>query len=271
MTVAELLAKSTPAEQAVVSAIQARAAAEATARLPVIRPDDPPPMPAWVPDLEPYQEEPEPVADDAEPDAEFELPRSSNRLAKTIIVTVIAIAAAGVATAAGAIGGDPPPRLAPSSPTVQPAALTGSTVVRPSLIKEALLSGTVAPRSSVEPPVPWQVLPGDLADRTQAEQLVLEFYNSLPLHADDAFALLSPEMQGEGQSAFEADWRAASYVEPKLLPSGDDAVLVAVSVSGATEVEVLRLVVRVEVKAVLIGGIAQMRITGAELLSAHRG
>ena len=375
VSVAELLAKSTPAEQASVSAIQARAAAERTAppvqpvqpgppapQIPPASHVPPPTPPGWPPVLPPgrpalpipegatrplpmvrgypggdtsrdvpretsraigYVDHDEPLFDpsataatadeldeaddEARPEDEGDEPRGSGRLARTIVVTLVAMVATGVVTAVAAIGGEPPRRLAPSVPVVQPVAMTGPAVLRLSVVIDTLSLGSpevipsapVSGPSGTSPsePAPTGVTTAGLlsgsgqaaqgsptpsggrpptsppvgpVDRERAESVVLDFYEALPRQTDHAFGLLDAAMQGDGRESFDAAWRRANAVNPRILPSDDDSVRASISVSRFNDSEVTRLIVRLDVRPVAVDGAAQLRIVGAELLSAHR-
>lgn len=348
VSVADLLAKSTPDEKASVSAIQARAAAEAsgqvmpppasmTVPMPVV-PANPPPAPAarttyrvgsgvpadptdWgdEPDLYDEYDDQDGVtgvtsATDTDATPEFpgedeDGPSSSTRLAKTILVTLVAMVATGVVTAVAAIGGEPPQRLTPAPPAVQPVAMTGPDVLRLNVVIERLQLGSPEenpnalpepdPAGSTTGPAPGGstqeapatgetsqgllVAPGAqptsatgastgaaTVDRELAEGVVMDFYEALPRQKPHAYSLLSPAMQGDGQEAFEASWLRASDVNPNILPSDDGSIRASITVSRFTDPEVTRLVVRLDVLPIMVDGGQSLRIVGAQLLSAHR-
>ncbi len=347
VSVAELLAKSTPDEQASMSAIQARAAAEVTTRIPPVLPGrvpDPamdfatrplPPVRGYhggdgqrshlghpARDESPHHDDPG-SPDSPDPSDEVdgeEEPRSSGRLARTIAVTLVAMVVTGVVTAVAAIGGEPPRRLAPSVPVVQPASMVGPAVLRLSVVIDSLSLGSPeVPAAENAVPAPTGSTPGQpepttettagllvgsgepaqpgasdtsdaavaagaqpsgqqptsrpaapTVDRERAESVVLDFYEALPRQTAYAFGLLSPEMQDDGQEAFDAAWRRANAVNPRILPSDDGKVRASISVSRFNDSEVTRLIVRLDVRPVRVDGAARLLIVGAELLSAHR-
>jgi hypothetical protein len=262
VTVAELQAKSTPAEQASVSAIQARAAVEAQARTA--------PMRITVDGPE-YAEEP--VAEQSRPDEVVDEPRVSSRLAMTIVAMVVAMVACGVVTAVAALGGERPHRLSPGAPAIQPALITGPAVVRMDVILGELAPGTPGGRP-ITTTTAERPLQAPLADRAVASQVVVDFYGSLATRErrEEAFELLGPTMRGNGATGFEAAWFGTGFAEAHVLPNDeDDAVWAEVSVHRPSEGNFYVLVVRIEVRLVDVSGALLPRFVGAQLLSAHRG
>ncbi|HEY0636069.1 MAG TPA: hypothetical protein VGD67_00330, partial [Pseudonocardiaceae bacterium] len=199
-------------------------------------------------------------------DDEADEPRTSSRLVRTIVVTVLAIMVAGSVAGAAVSRAPDQERLDPGTPSVLPIAMDGATVLRPHLIAAELGRGTTVPTQASVPPRPA----GPLAPRDAAERFVMDFYGLLPRRAPEAFGYLAPAMHGEGRQAFVADWNQAAYVHRVILPSEDDAVHISITVSRTDQVEVIRLVQRVEVQAVTVDGRPQLQIVGAQLLSAHR-
>jgi hypothetical protein len=243
----------------------------------------------------------DPLADDGDG------PRSSSRLTKTIVVTVLAILVTGAVTAGATIRGDAPRRLTPSVPVVQPVAMDGPDVVRLSVVIDTLSLGSpeVNPSTLPEPapttgPTPdtgeqpetnettagllvdpgAQSQPSAAAEPTEpvptsvnrelAESLVMDFYEALPRQKPHAYSLLGPQMQGDGQESFESSWLRASDVNPNILASEGDSVRASITVSRFTDPEVTRLIVRLDVRPIMVDGAPQLRIVGAQLLSAHR-
>ena len=272
MTVAELQAKSTPDEQASVSAIQARAAIEA--RTP---PNGQPVTMAaavWAKEVSdrPAGGQPEMTTELVKYEDVADERSTTNRLAKTIVVTLVAMVACGAVTAVAAMTGGRPHRLSPSAPIVQPAMTAGPAVVRPDAMIDQLVSGSLG-RISAEPVgvVDQQSL---VADRGAAERVVTQFYGALPIHSDEAYQLLGPDMKGLDWSEFNAGWRGTRSVEARVLrPNEQDGGQLRVAVSVEQfDGSVLQLLQRVEVRTVPVeGGPPALRIVGVQLLSAHRG
>jgi hypothetical protein len=292
VTVADLLAKSTPAEQASISEIQARAAAEVGLRTPPHgRPAAPvgarPPvgagpavsagpavgagpavdrLPAVIPQPEAATE---PIRMDELANA---IEDGTSRLAKTITATVVVMIGCGVVAAVTALGGERPDRLGPSTPVMQPVLMTGAAVIRPDAMIEQLNGGTV--RRVPATPRAGAVLsrPGVLADRESAARVVRSFYAALPLRTKEAFSWLGPSMQLNAWKPFEHAWANTRSVEMSVLaPDPSDGELLRVTVSVEQfDGSLLRLLLRVEVRNVMVDGIAQLRIVGVQLLSAHK-
>lgn len=268
VTVADLQARSTPDEQASVSAIQARAAAEAQARtapIPAVDTSVTRPMTALTAPDDDDSGEP-PRWDEAEG------PPPSNRLAKTIITMVVVIIACGVAAGISAIGGERPHRLSPSVPTVQPPSITGPEAVRLDLVLRQLATG-IPSRTAAATAYSSQPAPAPLADHATASVVVREFFKAVAPRVAEAYALLGPSMQGDGQAAFEQAWRGTRDAVPVIHePTEDDSAVIAeVSVERLGSGDFYRLMVRIEVQPIKVGDTAQLRIVGAQLLSAHRG
>jgi len=272
VTVAELLAKSTPAEQTSLSEIQAKAAStEASTGTP---PYGRPAMPdsGWAPvgGQMPDRHGPptEPVRMDELPDGHVE----SNGLAMTIVATVVIMIGCGVFAAAAVLTGERADRLSPSTPIVQPAVITGAAIVRPDAMIEQLNNGSVRPITTA--PYSGRSLgrSGLLAERDAAARLVKQFYDSLPLRTREAFALLGPTMQANAWKPFDKAWTGTRSVEVRVLPPDpSDGGLLRVSVSiEQFDGTLLKLVLRIEVRHVMVDDIPQLRIVGAQLLSAHR-
>jgi len=253
VTVADLQAKSTPAEQASVSAIQARAAAEAYR----------PPTSQLDATTEPVRSED--IADE---------PRMSNRLAKTIGLTLIAVVACGAVTAVAALNGGRPHRMSPTTPVAHPTVLAGPALTRPDLIIQQLTSGTVDAASRRPFGSAQDHPPGDPVDDEVAGRTITDFYAYAgPLERRQrAFDLLAPTMRVDGWQAFDGAWRGTRVAEvSRWVSDGPDGALrVWVSIEQL-DGTLLRLVQRMYVRAVRIDGTVQPRIAGVELLSAHRG
>lgn len=292
VTVAQLQANCLPAEQLDAAAIQASAAA-APARTP---PDGRPAANgvAWPPaqqqrpaqrqrpaqqqrPAQPQRPAQGPLDPDTEPvrhehDDGTDAYRTSNRLAKTIAVTMVLMAGLGAVTAVAALTGGRPHRASPSAPVVQPAVIGGPAVVRPDAIIDQLDTGALR---ALPPSPPAGVQPesrsGLLASRDSAAELVTAFYEALPVRTSEAFELLAPGMQVDGRVRFDRGWLGTRSVESRVLPSppGEDGLRVLVSIERL-DGTLLRLLQRVEVRAVRIDGQPQLRIAGVQLLSAHR-
>jgi hypothetical protein len=279
VTVAELQAKSTPAEQADVSAIQATAAAEERTP-PHGRPATTVPRAGWGQGITDR-------AGHGQPATTTELVKyedvsveraTTNRLARTIVLTLVAMLACGAVTTVATIGGGRPHRLSPSVPVVQPAVTGGSALVRPDIMIDQLATGALG-RISADPPgnatSPGGTNgQGQLAAREAAEEVVTQFYGALPLHKEEAYQLLGPTMRGNTLGEFTAGWLGTRSVEARVLRSDEqDGGLLRVTVSiEQFDGSVLQLLQRVEVRSVPVdGGSPQPRIVGAQLLSAHRG
>jgi hypothetical protein len=273
VTVAELQARSTPAEQASVSAIQARAAAEAQVRpVPLVGPAVL--GEAWTAGL-PHQPAQVGQDTDTEPSGAedgTDEQGTSNRLAMSIAVTMMAMVVFGAVTALAVLGGGRPHRLSPSTPAVQPAVISGPAVVRPDAIIKQLTTGAVDGTLSSSPDGATPGHPvGLLADRAGAAQVVSSFYGALPLRSAEAFALLAPSMQAGGWPAFDGAWRGTRSVQFRLLPRQDDEVGLRVLVSiERLDGMVLRLLQRVEVRTIPVADAPQLRIVIVQLLSAQR-
>lgn len=280
MTVAELKAKNAQAEQASVSTIHARADAGApthgrTAETGSawgsgveVAPTQPPKPPST--ELVKYDD----LTDD----------RRSNRLARAIVITLVTMAAGGLATALAVLGGGPPQRLSPSVPIVQPAVVSGPLVVRPKAMIEQLATGALG-QIPAEPdggavgavgdtPDGAAAHQGALADRTAAGAAVAEFYGALPLRTGDAFRLLGPSMQAGGLDPFKDGWLGTRSVEARVLrPQAEDGGRLRIAVSVEQfDGSVLQLVQLVEVRPVQNDGSPpELRIVGVQLLAAHQG
>lgn len=205
VTVAELLAKSTPAEQASISEIQARAAAQTGLRTP---PHGHPATPAGIepvaerlPAVVPTPEEStQPIRMDELADA---IEDGTSRLAKVITATVVIMIGCGVVAAVTALGGQRPNRLGPSTPVMQPVLMTGAAVIRPDAMIDQLNNGTVRRALTGAPRAEALSRSGVLADRESAARVVRSFYNALPLHPKEAFSFLGPSMQASAWKPFE--------------------------------------------------------------------
>jgi hypothetical protein len=278
VTVAELQARSTPAEQASVSAIQARAAAEARARaVPMV--GSAVPGEAWTTEV---AHQPAQVDEDTDTEAlrsedDTDEQGTAHRLARSITVTMVAMVVFGAVTAVAVLGSGRPHRLSPSAPAVQPTMISGPAVVRPDAIIKHLTTGTVdvAPPGVVAPGSPGAATSehpiGLLADRASAAQVISSFYGALPLRPTEAFALLAPSMQADGWVAFNGGWRGIRSVQSRLLPRQNDEVGLRVLVSiERLDGTMLRLLQRVEVRTIAVANTPQLRIVSIQLLSAHR-
>jgi hypothetical protein len=273
--VADLLARTTPAEQAVVSAIQERAAAEATARA------------EWqARDRTSTTAQFPPVVEAATGDE----PRTSHRLARTIMVATTAMLMCGVVTAFSVLTTDRAPRLSPSVPTVGPTTISGAAVVRPDLLNQQLAAGllTIGRRPArggstgsvgglrPDDDVSAQrfsgvVLPervpaaatGQQADRVR--RLVVDFYEKAEESPEQAFTLLGPEMRGDGLASFVRGWNDL-LVEVQQLVIGPGGVARAVIVIAWPDATVIRAE-----QLLIVSDGPDPKIARAELLSAHRG
>lgn len=316
VSVADLLAKSTPEEPAsrpTAEATQARpgqdpagwpgpptsttnwrAPARPTSQATPVHPDYPgqPGYPDH-PELDEQDDDEPPMTEHSDegnpPDEDGEEPRSSSRLAKTIIGTLVAMAAIGVVTTVAAVAGEPPRRLVPSVPVVQPVAMTGPNVLRLSVVINSLSLGSPEARSldpatsapatadplgaTDTPPSQTTTSRPTATQRGPAESIVVEFYEALHRDRPHAYSLLSPAMQGDGQESFEASWARAHNVNVRIIPTTDEvtsSIQASVTVSRSNDPEVTRLILRLEIGPVLVDGTPQLRIVGAQLLSAHR-
>jgi hypothetical protein len=275
VSVADLLARTTPAEMASVSAIKARAAAEASARAAeeaLIR--------TGVPLMQ------FPV--DAEPAASTDEPPTSNRLARTIMAATAAMLVCGVVTAIAVLTGERPHRLSPSVPTVGPAEITGPTVLRPDLLSDQLEAGLLVvghrpatgdpagTRSSDDPqatsgtvtlPEPSSEPTDAAAPTERVRRFIEDFYDKADREPAAAFELLAPQMQGEGRATFVEAWgEEITHVELQDLVVGAGGVARAVVVVAWKDATVLRTE-----QLLLVAEEPEPRIVRAQLLSAHRG
>jgi hypothetical protein len=288
VTVAELQAKSTPAEPASPSAIQERAAA--------IEARTPPPAtgavtgPAWTPTLPPRPPQDRPPStelvkyEDATEEA-----GTSNRLTKTIAVALVAMAVCGAVTAVAVLTGGRPHRLSPSVPALQPAVTAGPVLVRPDAMIDQLVNGSlgsipdggaVSGANGISDGAAAGAAGGDvgqqgpLASRETAEEIIKQFYGALPLKKDEAFGLLGTAMQGDGFKSFDGAWRGTRSVEVRVLrPRQEDGALLRLAVSvEQLDGSVLQLIELAEVRSVSMPDAAPApRIVGVRLLSAHQG
>lgn len=272
VTVAELQAKSTPAEREIVSAIQARMAAEAqamTTPLPVLAAE-----PAATTLNLPAAAVDDPAEDSDEPgrgEEPIDEPRTSTRLARTIVAMLVAVVACGVVTGVAALGGERPHRLTPTAPVVRPGALPGPAAVRLDQIVSELTKGTAG--DPLPPPPTTTGQPAPLATHNAASKVVSDFYASVVARNNDAYDLLAPVMQGGDRLTFQASWRGNRTVTPTILPSvatDNGSVRVRVSIEHL-DGSIYELVVRMWVRPVLVDEKHELRITNAQLLSAHMG
>lgn len=259
VSVADLLARTTPAEMASVSAIKARAAAEASARAAeeaLVR--------TGVPLMQ------FPIA--ADQAAGGEEPRTANRLARTIMVATAAMLVCGVVTAVAVLTGERPHRMSPSVPTVGPAEITGPTVFRPDLLNQQLAAGllTVGHRpvtaagTVTQPGSPdGPAEPG--APSAQVVAFVTNFYQALKESPERAFGMLGPQMQGDGPAGFVESWGDLLVQMQDLEVSGGFARVV-VTVSWPRDATVLRTE-----QLLFVSEDPEPKIVWARLLSAHRG
>ena len=287
VSVADLLARTTPSEKAFVSAIQERAAIEAaypTGRGYDLDDTDP----AATTDTLPAVVGPVETVVDA--------PRGSHRLARTIMLATAAMLACGVVAAFSVLTSAAPVRLAPSTPSTAVGQISGPAVVRPDLLSRRLedglpSAGRVGP-AAAEPVDPAavrslgslqpqdQVRAQRLLDEgpsarlsagqgAQAEQtrlFVREFFLSMEDHPDEAFAMLGPDMQGDGLDGFVRSWDDVLVEIPQLEGGEGGLVRAVVTISWPRSEKILRT----EQLLVVSDG-PQRKIVRAELMSAHRG
>jgi len=272
VTVAELQAKSTPAEQAIVEAIQARAAAEADARISEHNQFTPDvarrPTVAPRPAATQIDSATEPLRPD---DADG--PRAANRLAKIIVATLVAMVACGAVAAGAALTGGPPSRRHPSAPTEQPAMLIGPVAIRPDVIIQQLTTGSIGEARTLPSGMP-NPPPGEPVDGDRTIQIITDFYAdaAVPERRSQAFDLLGPTMQTDGWPAFDGGWRGTrqATVNRSSIDEKNGSLLVWLSIERL-DGSVLDLMQRFYVREVKAEGRLQPRIVGAYLLSAHRG
>ena len=289
VTVAELQAKSTPAEQASLSAIQEE-------RAPAIEARTPPPAraavtgPAWTPTLPPRPPQDRPPSTElVKYEDGAEEPGKSNRLTKTIVVALVAMAVCGAVTAVAVLTGGRPHRLSPSVPALQPAVTAGPVLVRPQAMINQLVGGSlgsipdgaaVSSANGTSDGVAAGAAGGDvgqqgpIASRETAEEIIKQFYGALPLKKEEAFELLGTAMQGDGFASFDRAWRGTRSVEVRVLrPRQEDGALLRLAVSvEQLDGSVLQLIELAEVQSVSMPEAAPApRIVGVRLLSAHQG
>jgi hypothetical protein len=219
VSVADLLARSTPEEQAVVSAIKERAEAEASAKAAEEAGDrgDATGQP-------PAQGDQATAAD---------APRVSRLVTRTIMLATAAMLLCGAVTVSSVLTTGSP-RLSPSAPAVGPTKITGPTVVRPDLLNQQLAAGlpTTARSDGVAAPAGDQVRCDDVGTRRlgpvpasgpdtanpraeEIRRLIRDFYAAAPAAPENpgtpdkrehAFELLGPEMRGDGLASFKKSW-----------------------------------------------------------------
>jgi hypothetical protein len=289
VSVADLLARATPAEQAVVSAIQERAAAEASAKAAEEARD----RTDSTGEL-PEQGEQAPAAD---------APRVSRLLTKTIIVATAAMLLCGAATVFSVLTTVGPPQLSPSTPTVGPAKITGPAVVRPDVLNRQLAAGlpTTTRLDGIPATAEGLVAGADMRAKPLGEparaggtgaaspraeevrRVILEFYAAAPETPEDpedpkapdpqalAFELLGPELRGDGLAGFKKSWETKDRTT-KLLVQIPHLVI---GHGGVAHLTVLiawpdATVLWVEQLLVVSEG-PNPKIVQAELFSAHRG
>lgn len=279
VSVADLLARTTPAEKASVSAIQARAAAEATARaaeearVRAVSPD------AAVVHVT--------HSGDQAASGSGEEYRASNRLARTIMVVTAVMLACGVVTAVAVFSGQQPNGPSPSIPTVGPTEITGATVVRPDLVNEQLAAGSLpagkneasdpdgAPQpgedvragqltaTGVAPIEPSNQQVDPTTPTEQIRRFIVDFYKAAEASPERAFEMLGPQMQGAGLASFVAGWDELLVEVQDLAVSGRAArAVVVIAWRDAT-------VLRTE-QLLFVSEGPQPKIVRARLLSAHR-
>jgi hypothetical protein len=275
VSVADLLARTTPEEQAIVSAIQERAAAEATTKAAEEVRDQAETTPAQLPA----------VIDPAPPGNR---PQVSRRVTRTIMVATAAMLVCGAVTVFSVLTTTRSPVTSPSTPTVGPVEITGPAVVRPDQLNQLLAAGLpTSARSNgntaagglvpdddvhVEQLIRPVMVGGSLANPRTEEisKIIYNFYTLAPETPGVAFELLGPEMQGDGKAGFEKCWQTDN-VDTKLLvqvnqlmigPGGVVRAIVAISWPDATFLWTDQLLV--------ISEGPDPKIIRAELLSAHR-
>lgn len=284
VSVADLLARTAPAEKANVSAIQERGAAEASAYGPGPGDTDDSQAPAETTgSLLPAVIDPVDMAVE---------PRTSHRLARTIMFATTTMLLCGVVAAFSVLGGEGSDRLVPSTPMIGPGKIDGPTVVRPDLLDRQLAGGLLDPAQIPSPPAgPPPVSPsggslqpqdearaallvdvgpevdssGSAPEAEEVRNFVRLFFESLEAHPDRSYDLLGPEMRGDSRELFIRSW-ASVIVEVPQLEGGDGGVVRAVVTIAWPDATLLRT----EQLLVVSDG-PSPKIVRAELLSAHRG
>lgn len=267
LSVADLVAKSTPAERASMSAIQAKAAEEAWAKVAA------PPLNA---------QPGEPAGGDEA--------SSASRLAKMIVATTLAMLAVGGVTTAAVLSDDGRQQVTPSVPTLAPGALVGSVVVRPNLLSHQLSGSVLEIGGSVEAD-PDAVLWPDANEEIHGPAMTLgggessgryphhipigyayvhdtigRFYRAAGQDPARAWDMLSEAMQGDGKGNFIADWqgvrRAPEIQQYQGGPNGVARLVVTIGWTDGTAMRVEQML--------MVSERPSARIVRARLLSAHR-
>ena len=283
MSVADLLARTTPAEMASVSAIHQRAAAEAAAAA-----EEEARNQAATTTRFPVVTAPGEVSDE---------PPGASRLAKTIVVVIAVMLIGGAATAFSVLSNQHVQRVSPSMPSVGPSTIAGPTVMRPDLLNTQLEAGLLTTgRTGTDGGQPAAVLGSSRAvgslhpedeeraarlldpalaavraggsageQAAEARKVVRDFYELLEASPAQAYLMLGPDMQGDGPASFVRSWEPL-IVELPQLEGGDGGVVRAVVAVAWQDATVLRT----EQLLVVSGG-KQPKIIRAALLSAHRG
>lgn len=278
VSVADLLARTTPEEKAIVSAIQERAAAEATAKATEEARDRAESSTEHLPAV-------------IDPATAGNQPQVPHRLIRMIMVATAAMLLCGAVTVFSVLTTTQSPALSPSTPTVGPIKITGPAVVRPDLLNRLLAVGLsttvrsngIAAAGGLAPDdgthaegLGGPVLAGGPGADPRTEEIrkvVTKFYELAPTDPPLAFELLGPDMQGDGKVGFEQCWVTANATErTKLLVQVNDLVIghggvaraiVTISWPDATVLWTDQLLVVSEGPS--------PKIVRAELLSAHRG
>jgi hypothetical protein len=274
------MAKTTPEELAIVSAIQERAAAEASAK--AVKAEE----------ARDRAETTGQPPDEGGPATTADVPRVSRLLTKTIIVATAAMLLCGAVTVVSVLTTVRSPRLSPSTPTVGPTKVAGLVVVRPALLNRQLAAGL----PTTTRPDGTAVIAGDLVqnDDVRAERLsgpvqaigtntanpraeeirktVYDFYTMAPATPEKAFELLGPEMTGDGVAGFAQSWDAGDpekksklLVQVSHLMVGHGGVVFATVAISWPDGTVLRTE-----QLLVVSEAPNPKIVRAELFSGHR-
>jgi len=273
------MARTTPAEKAIMSAIQERAAAEASVKAKAA------------------EEARDQVDHAGQPPAEGEQataadePRVSRLLTKTIMVATAAMLLCGAVTAFS-VRTTESPRFSPSTPAVGPVKITGPALVRPDLLNKQLAAGLPTTiRSAGLVAIPGDLVAGDdvRAERLsepvarasetgiasqraeQVRKVIREFYATAPELQHRAFELLGPQMRGDGEASFRQSWQTNNkdtklLVQVPVLEIGNGGVAhitVVIAWPDATVLWTEQLLV--------VSEGPDPKIVRGELFAAHRG
>jgi hypothetical protein len=277
VSVADLMARTTPEEKAIVSAIKERAEAEASAKAA-----------EKAGDRADTTSQPPAEGNQA---AATDQPRVSRLVTRTIMVATAAILLCGAVTVLSVLTTAQSPRLSPSTPAVGPAKIAGPVVVRPDLLNRQLAAGLPTTiRSDGIAAIAGDLISNDdvRADRLsrpvrtsgtgtanpraeEIEKVVRDFYEYAadPKQRDRAFELLGPEMRGDGEAGFKRSWQTAKDTKllvqvPQLVIGDGDVAHTTVLIAWPDAT-----VLRTEQLLVVSEG-PSPKIIRAELFSAYR-